>query len=152
MSPSVLTFTNIARDNDLPPYTPLILKSMTDGNSINIVDPNKLFRLMFQRLPEGQPFPLFHSVDREPRPVKSLGGFKRESGACLEDVSLGTITGLLPISSVKGQQLLKSVACPDTDKQQARHVQRVWWMSHQRASFPGLYRPPHPRRSDIQFR
>jgi hypothetical protein len=71
MSPSELEFTNLTRDNGLPPYTPLSLKSALDGTSIAIVDRNKLCRIIFHPLPEVD-FPIlnYHSDGRGFCPLK----------------------------------------------------------------------------------
>jgi hypothetical protein len=71
MSPSQLEFTNLTRNNGLPPYTLLILKSALDGTLIVIVDRNKLCRIIFHRLTEVE-FPIvnYHSGGRGFCPLK----------------------------------------------------------------------------------
>nr|GFC05302.1 hypothetical protein [Tanacetum cinerariifolium] len=76
LSPDELELVDVCRDQGLPPFMPLIFRAKDRGNSMGIIDRNKIARLTFTVLPEGQSFQQFRSSGRGPCPIRDIALFE----------------------------------------------------------------------------
>ncbi|WVW81142.1 hypothetical protein I302_108575 [Kwoniella bestiolae CBS 10118] len=77
LSPQQLKMADVCREAGLPPFTPLIFRALGDHNSIAVIDRNKLCRLAFVQLKDGELFETCRTQGRGPCPVKESEPFEQ---------------------------------------------------------------------------